>query len=75
MKVDTEDLIKQSTAGRMRGVSTQAIVLLVKRGKLRKVVIDGDVFVYKKEVENFIPGTAGRPKKSEKAKPRSRRSS
>lgn len=46
----------------MRGVSTQAIVSLVKRGRLRSVLIDGHTFVFRKEVERFTPDTAGRPK-------------
>jgi hypothetical protein len=46
----------------MRGVSAQAIVRLVQRGKLTKVVIDGYTFVLRDEVEKFKPGVAGRPK-------------
>lgn len=73
MKVETDDLVAQATAARMRGVSKQAIAKLIKRGKLRSVVIDGHPFLYKKEVENFTPAIGGRPRKSETSKRGSRK--
>ncbi|MEK6301677.1 MAG: hypothetical protein AABO41_13285 [Acidobacteriota bacterium] len=64
MKFNPEDLVRQTTAARMRGVSTQAIVGLVQRGKLTKIVIDGYPFVLRSEVEKFKPSVGGRPKKT-----------
>ena len=61
MKINPEDLIRQATAAKMRGVSPQAISRLIARGSLRTVVIDGLVFVYREEVENFTPSKGGRP--------------
>jgi hypothetical protein len=46
----------------MRGVSLQAIIRLVQRGKLTVITIDGHKFVTRAEVEKFKPGPAGRPK-------------
>lgn len=66
MKFDPDDLVRQTTAAKMRGVSTQAIVKLVQRGKLTRVVIDGYTFVLRKEVENFKPSLAGRPRQAKK---------
>jgi hypothetical protein len=71
VKFNPEDLVRQTTAARMRGVSAQAIVRLVQRGKLTKVVIDGYTFVLRDEVEKFKPALAGRPKgKFTKNRPR-----
>lgn len=62
MKVNPDDLIRQTTAAKMRGVSTQAIINLVRRGKLTAVMIDGQNYVFRSEVENFKPSAGGRPK-------------
>jgi hypothetical protein len=74
VKFNPEDLVRQTTAARMRGVSTQAIVRLVQRGKLTKVVIDGYTFVLRDEVEKFKPGRSGRPKSQSAKKTRPRNS-
>jgi hypothetical protein len=63
MKIDPEELISQAQAARIRGCSHQAIVGLVKRGKLRTFKIGDKIFVLKSEVEAYNPGRAGRPKK------------
>lgn len=71
VKFNPEDLVSQATAARMRGVSSQAITGLIKRGKLSTVVIDGHVFLLKKEIENFKPDVPGpRPKQPVKKQPR-----
>jgi hypothetical protein len=55
MRVDVSDLITQTTAARLRGVSRPAIHDLVLRGRLRSIEIDGTVFVYRSEVLAFKP--------------------
>jgi hypothetical protein len=72
VKFNPEDLVTQTTAAKMRGVSTQAIVSLVQRGRLTSIVIDGHTFVLRKEIESFKPSAAGRPK-GKFAKKRTRR--
>jgi excisionase family DNA binding protein len=62
MKVDPDELITQTQAAEMRGVSVQAISGLVKRGKLKTVMIGRRRFLLRSEVEKFKPGPAGRPK-------------
>ncbi|MGH9824957.1 MAG: hypothetical protein ACREDR_17140 [Blastocatellia bacterium] len=62
LKIDPEELITQTTAARMRGVSVQAILRLIQRGKLKTVVIDGHTFLLRAEVEKFKPGVGGRPR-------------
>lgn len=48
-----EDLISQTEAARIRGVSRVAINNLIKRGRLRSVEIGGHIFVFRSEVEAF----------------------
>jgi excisionase family DNA binding protein len=47
------DLISQTEAAEMRGVSRAAIRDLVKRGRLRSVEVGGRPLVYRSEVEKF----------------------
>jgi Homing endonuclease associated repeat len=54
-RVDITDLIKQTTAARLRGVSAPAIHSLVRRGRLRAVEIDGTTYVLRSEVLAFRP--------------------
>lgn len=63
MKIDPEELISQAQAAKIRGVSHQAIVDLVARGKFKTFKIGDKVFLLRKEVENYKPGRAGRPRK------------
>ena len=59
----------------MRGVSKQAITGLIQRGKLTTVVIDGHVFLLRKEIETFKADMPGpRPKQSAQKKSRQRKS-
>jgi excisionase family DNA binding protein len=57
------DLISQSEAAEIRGVTREAINRLVKRGRLAAVEISGRSFVYRSEVEKFEPSKGGRPPK------------
>lgn len=65
---ELHDLITQSEAARMRGVSREAICGLVARGKLSVVEIGGRKFVKRREVENYTPGIGGRPPNKESRK-------
>ena len=68
MKFNPDELVSQATAARMRGVSKQAITGLIRRGRLTKIVIDGHVFLLKKEVKNFEPGMPGPKPKGTRSK-------
>jgi hypothetical protein len=68
VRVNPEDLITQTTAAQIRGVSLQAIMNLVKRGSLKSIMIDGHTFVWRSEVKKFKPSLGGRPKGSKKKK-------
>jgi len=70
VKMNPEDLITQTTAARLRGVSLQAIEGLVRRGKLKVTIIDGHKFVSRKAVENYKPSVGGRPKQATKKQTR-----
>ena len=58
---DPDQWISQAEAARVRGVSRQAIALLVKKGRLGVLKIAGRVLVRRKEIEEFVPEPAGRP--------------
>lgn len=60
---DPNEWISQAEAARLRGVSRQAIALLVKKGRLPVLRIGGRLLVRRKEVEEFTPEPAGRPPK------------
>ncbi|MBV8810725.1 MAG: helix-turn-helix domain-containing protein [Acidobacteriaceae bacterium] len=60
---DANEWISQAEAARLRGVSRQAIGLLVKKGRLPVLKIGGRVLVRRKALEEFTPGAAGRPPK------------
>jgi excisionase family DNA binding protein len=58
------DWISQAEAARVRGVSQQAIVNLIRRGRLTTVNMAGRTVVLRSEVENFIAQLkGGRPSK------------
>jgi excisionase family DNA binding protein len=63
MKFDLSELVSQQQAAEMRGVSTQAISELMKRGRLTVVEVGGKRLLLRKEVEAFEPKAAGRPRK------------
>jgi excisionase family DNA binding protein len=63
---DMSDLISQTEAAQIRGVSRAAISELVKRGRLRSVVVGGHTLLYRADVEAFesSPGwPKGKPRK------------
>lgn len=60
---DPKEWISQAEAARLRGVSRQAIALLVKKGRLSVLEIGGRLLVRRKEVEEFIPESAGQRRK------------
>ncbi|MGA3027197.1 MAG: helix-turn-helix domain-containing protein [Bryobacteraceae bacterium] len=60
---DPDEWISQAEAARLRGVSRQAIALLVKKGRLSVLKIGGRLLVRRKDVEEFSPEPAGRPPK------------
>ena len=60
---DPSEWISQSEAARIRGVTRQAIALLVKRGRLAVLEIGGRLLVRRKDVEAFVPDPPGRPPK------------
>ena len=56
--------ISQAEAARIRGITQQAIVNLVRRGRLKSTSIAGRTFVLRSEVENFVrKPQLGRPRK------------
>ena len=61
MKIDPTDMISQAEAARIRAVSHQAIVNLVKNGRLQTVEIGGKVFLSRAEVESYQKIRQGRP--------------
>jgi hypothetical protein len=54
-QVDVSDLIRLTTAAKLRGTATPAIRDLVRRGRLGAVEIDGVTFVSRIEVLVFKP--------------------
>jgi len=63
MKIDSDDMITQAEAARIRGVSEEAIRYLVKRERFKIFKIGGKIFLSKREVEHFKPSVGGRPPK------------
>jgi hypothetical protein len=62
--VNSDELISQAEAARIRGVSQQAIANLIRRGRLASTLIAGRTLVLRSEVEAFIPKPKqGRPPK------------
>ncbi len=71
-----DELITQSAAATLRGVTLAAINDLVRRGRLRSIERYGKVLVYRADVESFAPVRAGWPKgKARKAASTERRAS
>lgn len=68
MKVELDDLITQTEAAKLRGVSLQSINELVKRGKLKTITLGRRRFLSRKQVVKYKPAPAGRPKGKRTAK-------
>src|SRR5262249_14600187 len=62
MKIDPNDLITQTEAARIRGVTHEAIRYLVRKGRFTVIKVGGRVFLSRSEVEAFKPSVGGRPK-------------
>ncbi|MBE0659173.1 MAG: helix-turn-helix domain-containing protein [Bryobacteraceae bacterium] len=60
---DPSEWVSQSEAARLRGVSRQAIALLVKKKRLPVLSIGGRLLVRKKDVVEFVPEHPGRKPK------------
>jgi hypothetical protein len=60
--------VSQVEAGRIRGVSKQAIGNLIKRGRLSSIKVAGRTLLLRSEVEAFTPQPIGHPKKETRAK-------
>jgi excisionase family DNA binding protein len=67
MKIDLSEVVSIKEASEMRGVSTQAIYDLIKRGRLTTVKVGGRKLLLRKEVEAFEPNITGRPRKDSAA--------
>lgn len=61
-----EEWVSQAEAARLRGVSRQAIMKLIKKGRLKILKIGGHTLVNKKDALKFQKNVAGRPKKNVK---------
>jgi excisionase family DNA binding protein len=60
---DLDDLITQTEAARLRGVSRAAIRALILRGRIRSVEMFGRNLVYRSEVLSFEKEKTGPKKK------------
>jgi len=67
MKIELSEVVSIKEASEMRGVSTQAVYDLIKRGRLTIVKVSGRKFLLRKEVEAFEPNITGRPRKDSAA--------
>ena len=56
------DLISQTEAARLRGVTRGAIQDLIRRRRIRTVQVAGRSLVYRSEILNYVKGEPGRPK-------------
>lgn len=61
--IDVSDLITQTIAARIRGVSRPAIRDLVRRRRIQSIEISGTVFVFRSEVAAFTTGTREKVRK------------
>ncbi len=68
MKEIPKDLITQSKAAKLRGVSTAAISDLIKRGRLHPIEVAGKRLLRRSEVVSFKPSKGGRPPKKKATK-------
>ncbi len=64
---EADDLITQTEAARLRGVTVAAISALVQRGRLQSVERFGKLLVFRREVLAFERGKPGRKRKSDES--------
>ena len=69
MTIRIEDLVSQTEAAEMRGVSVQAISHLIKAGRFQTVQVSGKTFLLREEVASYKPGRGGRPRKERDEEP------
>lgn len=67
-KEELLDLISVTEAAKLRGVTRQAILDLISRGKIQAVEVGGRRFVRRSEVRSYKPSKGGRPKHASKKK-------
>ena len=60
---DLAEWISIAEAGRLRGVTRQAISKLVKQGRFETLNAAGRLLVHRKDVMDFAAKPAGRPKR------------
>ena len=66
MKNDNlSELISQTQAAKLRGVTREAIADLIRRGKLVPIEVAGRKLLRRSDVESYAPESGGRPKKAE----------
>lgn len=73
-KEELLDLITQTEAAKLRGVTSEAISDLIRRGRLKIVEVGGRKFLRRSEVLGFEPQKGGRPSKPNTAKKSSKKS-
>lgn len=61
------DLVTQSEAARLRGVSPEAIADLIRRGRLTTYLVAGRAHVRRSDVLKFKAEKGGRPRKNNSA--------
>jgi excisionase family DNA binding protein len=59
----SDEWVSQAEAGRIRGVSRQAIARLVKKGRFQVLKIGGKILLKRSEVKMFEPERPGRRRK------------
>lgn len=59
-----DDWVTQAEAARIRGVTRQAIYRLISKQRVSTIEIAGIVLINRKEISEYIPKRAGRPKKN-----------
>jgi hypothetical protein len=58
-----EDYMTIAEAAEMRGITRQAVWLLVKRDRVRHLRFGNALFVHRKDMESYDPHPGGRPAK------------
>jgi transposase len=66
MKEIPKDLVTQSEAARLRGITPEAIADLIRRGRLTAYDVAGRPHVRRSDVLKFRPARGGRPSKKKK---------
>ena len=67
-RIDIGQWISQAQAARLRGVTRQAIALLVRKGRFETLSIGGKTLLRRSEVEKFRPKPPGPQRKGKPQK-------